>query len=501
MEHKLEQTVQRGYLERALLICWYITIGSAAFGDCLLRIPLPIGGHFFLFRGAILVTCLVYLLLLLRRRENPFRGLSKIETCFVGVVVCMLGYGLVSALWAISLGAWFSKFFTMCQMFALVFLFLKLCRDEKVMRVTLLLAGMTTLFCALGGVVECFHGPFFDTPYRNYTYVFFNKAMYAPIFSFYNPNGMATYVLFTLEILYLHMAFNWEKISFPQNKRLLYGLSTWMGITIFICCADGGRLAFLSLPIILCGLAVWLVIRFKKGLVVFLGFALCITFIYVGENYAEVKYRVAQTGRQIQEFWGPVDGSASSDGTVAPDLPVPDKNMHATLYTIIPTITGVNKEASIRESDGGRVVLLKNSMEMLIESKGLGIGLGNAEPRMSEFSNIGGVTAIHCFIMEVFLEFGIFALIPLLVLAFFVFKSLLKGLFIAVKTRCMEQAATILLLLFTIIVYPFLSTANASSWGLQSMWLYIAMMLLYSGKIDSLCKEAHKSQIQTFKEG
>ena len=186
---------------------------------------------------------------------------------------------------------------------------------------------------------------------------------------------------------------------------------------------------------------------------------------------------------------------------MVPDLPAPDKNKHGTLYTIIPTITGVNKEASIRESDGGRVVLLKNSMEMLIESKGLGIGLGNAEPRMSEFSNIGGVTAIHCFIMEVFLEFGIFALIPLLVLAFFVFKSLLKGLFIAVKTRCMEQAATILLLLFTIIVYPFLSTANASSWGLQSMWLYIAMMLLYSGKIDSLCKEAHKSQIQTFKEG
>ena len=155
MKQTTSQIPASGYLEKLLVICWYVTVASAAFGSCLLRISLPIGGHFFLFRGAILATCLVYLLLLLRRRENPFRGLSRIEICFVGVVACMLGYGLVSALWAISLGAWFSKFFTMCQMFALVFLFLKLCRDEKVMRVTLLLAGITTLFCALGGIVEC----------------------------------------------------------------------------------------------------------------------------------------------------------------------------------------------------------------------------------------------------------------------------------------------------------------------------------------------------------
>lgn len=484
MKQTTSQIPESGYLEKLLVICWYVTVASAAFGSCLLRIPFPIGGHFFLFRGAILATCLVYLLLLLRRRENPFRGLSRIEICFVGVVVCMLGYGLVSALWAISLGAWFSKFFTLCQMFALVFLFLKLCRDEKVMRVTLLLAGITTLFCALGGIVECFRGPFFDTPYRTIRYVFFNRAMYAPIFTFYNPNGMAVYVLFTLEILYLHMAFNWEKISSPQNKRLLYGLSAWMGITIFICCADGGRLALLSLPIILCGLAVWLMMRFKKGLVVFLGLALCLTFVYVGENYAEVKYRVVQTGRQIQAFWAPADGSASSDGTVAPDLPAPDKNRHGTLYTIIPTITGVNKEASIRESDGGRVVLLKNSMEMLIESKGLGIGLGNAEQRMPEFGNTGGITAVHCFLMEIFLEFGVFALIPLLVLVFLILKSLFCGLYTAVKTHHREQLANILFLLFTIIAYLPLSTANSSSRGLQAMWLYIAAVLLWSGKIE-----------------
>lgn len=447
-----------------------------------------------MFRGAILVTCLVYLLLLCQRRQNPFCGLSRIEICFVGVMVCMLGYGLISALWAISLGVWFSKFFMMCQMFALVFLFLKLCRDEKVMRVTLLLAGVTTLFCALGGIVECFHGPFFDTPYRDYVYVFFNKAMYAPIFTFYNPNGMATYVLFILELLYLYMTFNWEKIAFPQNRRLLYVLSACMGIAIFLCCADSGRLAFLSLPIILCGLAVWLMIRFKKGLVVFLGLALCITFIYIGENYAEVKYYIEQSGRQIQEFFIPADESA------IPDPPPPDKNVHGTLYTIVPAITGADKDVSAQESDGIRVALIKNSMKMLVESEGLGIGLGNAEQRMAEFDNTGEITAVHCFIMEVLLEFGAFALIPLLILVFLIFKSLFIGLYMAVKIHRWEHVSNILFLLFTIIAYPLLSTANSSSWSIGAMWLYIAMVLLYSGKIESLCKATRKSQMQAFNE-
>ena len=276
------------------------------------------------------------------------------------------------------------------------------------------------------------------------------------------------------------MALNWEKLSFHQNKRLLYTLSAGMGLTLFLCCVGGGRLAFLSVFVILFGLAVWLAMRFKKGLAVFLGFALCIGFIYVGENYAQVKYYTVQAGRQIQEFFVPGDGSAAPN-----ELPLPpDKNVHATLYTILPTVTGSNKGESLQQSDGIRAALIKNSMKMLAKSRGMGIGLGNAELRMEDFDNTGGITAVHCFAVEVLLEFGVFALIPLLALAFSVLKSLFKGLYIAVKRRCLERTSNILLLLFTIIAYPLLSTASASSWGLQSMWLYIAVVLLYSGRME-----------------
>lgn len=481
MELKTKLLPEGDRLEGLLLICWYITVASAAFGDCLLRISLPIGGHLFLFRIAILATCFLYLLTLIRRRENPFRGLSRIELCFVAAAACMLVYGAASALWSLSLGAWFSKFFTMCQMFALVFLFLKLCRDEKVMRVTLLLAGVSTLICALGGFVECFHGPFFDTPYRNHSYVFFNKGMYAPIFTFYNPNGLSAYILFILEVLYLYTAFCWERIAPPRNRRLLYLLSVCMGFTLFLCCADGGRLCILAIPVILCGLAVWLVMRYKRGLVVFLGLALCLAFIYVGENYNEVKYRAEQAGERIQEFFTP--GETPSDTEKPTPPPPPDKNLYGSLYTIAPAITGSGKTESVQESDATRATLLKNAFVMLFQSKGLGVGLGNAEIRIAEFGNTE-ILAVHCFIMEVFAEFGVFAILPLLILVLLIFKVLFTSLYAAIKDHRREPAANILLLLFTILSYPLLSTANSSSWGIVAMWLYVALVLLYSGRME-----------------
>lgn len=459
----MRETTKSIWLEKILLISWYVTVASAPFGSCLLRIPLPVGGHFFLFRGAILFTSFLYLLVLFCRRENPFLALSKIERCFLFTAACMLGYGLVSAAWAISLSMWFSKFFTMCQMFALVVLFLKLCRDPKVMRITLLLAGLTTLFCAVGGLIECFHGPFFDTPYRNTPYLFFNKLLYLPIFTFYNPNGMSVHLLFTLEILYLYMAFSWNQTGLTQNKRILYALSAGMMLTLFLCCAAGGRLSVLSIPIFFCGLAVWLFMRHKKGLLVFAGFALCLLFIFIGENFNP------NAGGQL---------IISTDG-----------GFNGTLSTTVSTVTGTMESESIRASDGIRIALLKNSAEMLLQSRGLGIGLGNAEPRMRGYTNTSGYINVHCFIMEVLLEFGVFALIPLLILVFMILRTLFKQIYMGIKAHRQEPLSNCLLLFFTILTYPLLSTANSSSWGIVAMWMYIAVVLLYSGRAEDLYDE------------
>lgn len=478
------QTAEGGRLEKLLLISWYVTVASAAFTDCLLRFELPIGGHFFLFRGAILFTCLVYLLVLLHRRENPLRGLSRIELCFVAAAVCMLAYGVVSAAWSLGLGAWFSRLFTMGQMFALAFLFLKLCRDKTVLRVTLALNGTTIFFCGLGGLVECFHGPFFDTPYRDLGYVFFGRPMYAPIFTFYNTNGLSIYLLFTLELLFLYMAFNWERNGPARSRRLLYILTACACLTLFLCCAGGGRLAFLSHSIILFSVAAWLAIRYRKGLIVFaLSAALTFAFIYVGENFEEIQYGVTQRWEQLTGPASPPD--VPGDTPAQPSAPEPpQKNPYGTLQTIVPTVTGNYENDSLQQSDSVRLALLKNSWEMLVESKGMGIGAGNAELRMADFDNTGGLVNVHCFIMEVLLEFGVFALLPLLVLFFMIFKTLALRLYEAVKARRREPLSDILLLLLTTVTFPLLSTANSGSWGIVAMWLYVALVLLYSGRME-----------------
>lgn len=472
-------------LETAFLLCWYVTIASAAFGDCLLRIKLPIGGHFFLFRGAILLTCLLYLILLLKGKENPLKGLSRPELWFVGLMACMLAYGLVSVLWSLSIGAWFSKLFTMCQMFALTFIFLKVCRDPKVMRITMALVGITALICAVGGLIECFHGPFFDTPYRNYTYVFFDKWMYPPTFTFYNGNGMAVFLLFSLETLYLWMASRWEASTDRINHRLLWRLSAGMAFAIFLCCAVGGRLALLAIPIILVGLAGWLFIRYKKGLLVFVLLFATLGFIYVGENYGQVRFYAQQAGAQIQQFFEQ-DEPAPSEETPSEETPSvetpPDSNSWGTLYTIIPSITGKPVNESLAASDGVRLTLLKNAMDMLIQSHGLGVGLGNAELRMEEYGNTGSLTNIHCFIMEVMAEFGVFALIPFLLVLFAALKSLLIKFTSAIKARDKVTISNVILLFCTALAYPLLSTANSSSWGISSMWMYLACLLMYCGK-------------------
>ncbi len=479
------------WLETAFLLCWYVTIASAAFGDCLLRVELPIGGHFFLFRGAILLTCLLYLILLIKRKENPLKGLSRPELWFVGLMVCMLAYGLISVLWSMSISMWFSKMFTMCQMFALAFLFFKVCRNRKVLAVTMALVGITAFICAVGGLVECFHGPFFDTPYRNYTYVFFNKAMYAPIFTSYNPNGLAVFLLFSIETLYLWMAWNWESRSDRINRRLLWGISAGMALTLFLCCADSGRLAIMSIPIILVGLAVWLFLRYKKGLLVFLLLFATLGFIYVGENYNQVKYQIQQAGAHIQQLFEKEE--PTPPGEISTEMPPekeepdlqdetpPEQNVHGSLHTIVPSITGSIQS----ESDSVRLTLLKNSVDMLIKSHGLGIGLGNAELRMAEYGNTNGLTNVHCFIMEVILEFGVFALIPLLLLAFSTMKHLVIQFIGAVKTRNRAIIANVLLFFFTVLAYPLLSTANASSWGIIIMWIYLSYLILYCAEEKS----------------
>lgn len=165
--------------------------------------------------------------------------------------------------------------------------------------------------------------------------------------------------------------------------------------------------------------------------------------------------------------------------------------MHGTLHMLKPGVRNDPAYTSMNESDGTRLALIKDCLKLIRESHGLGIGLGNAELRIKEFDNTDGVFAVHCFVMEVLAEFGIFALLPLLAVGLSILRSLWLEVYAAIRTRSKIRIAMPLLLFFTALAYAPLSTANSSSWGLQAMWFYLAMLLLYSGQLSEKCRAAY----------
>lgn len=480
MEIKTKWLSEGDRLERLLLICWYITVASAPFGSYLLRIQLPVLGHFFLFRGAVLVTCFVYLIYLIRRRENPFSGLSRVEWAFIGFAVCLVLYGAASVMWTVSITAWVSKFFILCQMLALVFLFLKLCASPEVLRKTVLLIAASTLICAICALVESICGPIFpDSVHRDYVYVFFDKGMYYPVFTFVNPNDACEYLFFSLEVLFLYVICQWELWSEKKRWKTIWSLAAASVLLFFLACVCQGRLVILSLILFVIGLFTWLLMRYKRGLSIFLLFAAFTVFVYIGENYAQVKYDVETKIDQIQSLF-----KEESDDEPAPERTPPLPNIHASLYTIAPTVTGEGAPEDIARSDHYRMDLILTAASLLMESKGLGVGLGSAEILAAKRMGLDpNGLALHCYPMELFAECGLFAIVPLLVLVFFILKSWWDVLRSAFRRKDTAICANVLFLLFTAAAFPLAVTASSSSRDLIAMWLYLAFIIHSSKKM------------------
>lgn len=447
----------------AVLIFWYLTVFSSFFDSYLLRIALPTGGHFFLFRGVLPVTVILFVVWCVRRKHNPFAGLAFIETCFLVVVVVMMLYGTVSILFAISKGAWFTKYLTMGSYFCFTLLFILLCKDPGVRKTTVLLACGTMLFCSLGGLVETFTDCFFDTPYASFAnYYFMGRWWQPPIFTFYNTNGFASSNLWILLVGMMFLFERWPRLSGGCQKKALWGLAALTCLGMFLYSVANSRLTIYALLLLFVGLAVWLLLRHKRGLWIFAAFACCILFIYAGEHYDQIQDYV-----EIH-----IMGTASESSGSKP-------NHHGTMNNLIPKSFETGKVSlSSDESGGVRVNLIKNSLEMLIGSKGLGIGLGNAELRMEAYDNTGDIVNVHCFIMELLLEFGIFAALPLLLLVCALLWSWILRLLRAGSDGDRVLLSNTLFQIFAVLTYPLLSTVNSTSWGLGAMWLFLGYVLL-----------------------
>ena len=452
-------------LWKVLIVCWYITIVSSVFYEYLLPIELPIGGHLFLFRIALPVTFCLFAAWVIRYRYPLFRQLTKLELCFLLLVGVLAVYTAVSVLWAIEVKRWLTKGLSIAYSLCFTLLFLYLGRDKKVFRNSVLVAVGTFAFCALGGFVEFFTGALFETPHAGgIGFTFFDHGLYPPIFCFYNTNSLAASTFWGLLLGAMLLVEKWDGLAVKRRKwwnLLLIG-----GIALCHCLYQGGsaRIASMCIIVLLVSLVVWYILQYKKGLLAIAVLLAFFQFVFIGINYA---------------YW--VSDPIPTDPTVSVSPTTPSDSTDATVDTTAPTepdATGPQEITTRQESDKVRVNLLLNGFDLLKKSNWLGIGVGNTELRMFEYNNHKGVLSLHCFVAELFVEYGIFAILPftaLLVMLLVNWIALLKK---SITCKDRKMFANTLFQFMTALTFPLVSSANSSSWTIMAMWMYLAYLFV-----------------------
>ena len=139
-------------------------------------------------------------------------------------------------------------------------------------------------------------------------------------------------------------------------------------------------------------------------------------------------------------------------------------------------------DGSTDSSGGVRAKLILHAGRCFLDSKGLGVGIGNTEilARDNDVIKDHKIWSIHCFLARIVADCGIFALIPLCVIAFLLLKKQIRCMNMAARKKEKRAFGSGLLLLVTLISYPIVSTASSDAQDIIAMWLFLAMLVLYT---------------------
>ena len=177
--------------------------------------------------------------------------------------------------------------------------------------------------------------------------------------------------------------------------------------------------------------------------------------------------------------------AAPKEATSRPDLNVGNPRKESLKDQFFET--NENGESVLRDtgSAGIRAHLLIHAGKCFVESYGLGAGLGNTEVLAARRTVVpawadASTNSIHCFIARVIADYGVFALIPLCVIAFLLIKRIWLFFIISCKAKNRTGIAQALMLFGCVLIYPIVSTASSDAQDSLSMWIYLAMMCIFS---------------------
>ena len=172
------------------------------------------------------------------------------------------------------------------------------------------------------------------------------------------------------------------------------------------------------------------------------------------------------------------------------DLSKPNEDSLSNQFFATDETTG---EAALRtdSSAGMRALLILHAGNCFLESHGLGVGLGNTEmlARDRAITGESRVWSIHCFIARVIGDYGLFALIPLILIGCNLLLVVFRWILRAIQRRDREMAGYGLLFLAVMLTYPFASTASSDAQDVLSMWIYLAILVLETDYLAQQLRE------------
>ena len=145
----------------------------------------------------------------------------------------------------------------------------------------------------------------------------------------------------------------------------------------------------------------------------------------------------------------------------------------------------VESEPVMISSENIRLDLLIHTWHCFIESKGMGVGIGNtaqlAKPTAAKRDNIW---AIHCFIARMAADFGIWFLIPFAIIAFKLLQFGMGYVLQEKKKGDWQSVMTGVLYLAAVFIYPIASTAAGDAQNCVPMWLFLGVIMLFPTMIQ-----------------
>lgn len=474
-------------LHCVLVACWLLTVASSFFNSYLFPVELPGIGTWFAFRTFLPLTALLYVFYAARTRTFFWKDSTSLERwCYVFIAVLLL-YGAASLPRALDVSWTFRRLFNLCFDLCFFFLMLRLCRQKDIRKLTLTVCFVLWIVMMLLGVYEIFNGGIVDAKYDDLKrFYVLNELCQFPVVFAGNTNDYGSMLTFFYGVFLL--------------ARREFHLPGWVTViltaaTYFLLLSTSSRICIFAFYILLAAQLIFAVCSHQKVARRSMAWIiLCVCCVQFVTQYRyivpPIQSYLAQRAAYEESSKSQASGISGEEPLEKPELHLGDSSKESLNDQFFHTdeATG-KKELRTEGSAGMRAHLLLHAFQCFIESHGLGIGLGNTETlaaRRVIVPEWAGApqNSIHCFLMRITADYGIFVLIPLCAIAFLLIKQTVSVLLTGLKRKDRQTLLDALLFFAVLLIYPIVSTASSDAQDMIPMWIYLGLLVLYAAELS-----------------